>query len=119
MLLAKVLRQRGIDIIHVLEVGRTGRTDLEQLEFAVSEERAILTHNVRDFILLHRKFEGRTGVTAVSSFPINCPSVNCCAGHFAVSAAIRQKSCATTWYGCRITGDQAYLPLGTPTRHGP
>ena len=55
-LLAEILRQRGHDAVHVLELNRTGQSDLDQLEFAVEQGRAILTHNIRDFALLHRDY---------------------------------------------------------------
>lgn len=55
VLLAEVLRQRGYDAVHVSEQGRGGMTDLEQLEYAVEERRAILTHHIRDFVILQRR----------------------------------------------------------------
>jgi len=55
-LLAEILRQRGYDAVHVLDLERTGKTDAEQLEFAASQRRAILTHNIRDFIELDRQY---------------------------------------------------------------
>jgi predicted nuclease of predicted toxin-antitoxin system len=55
-LLAEILRQRGYDAVHVLELGRTGESDAEQLEFAVDHGQAILTHNIRDFTLLDRQY---------------------------------------------------------------
>jgi hypothetical protein len=35
---------------------RTGRTDAEQLDYAASQQRTILTHNIRDFIRLDRDY---------------------------------------------------------------
>ena len=60
-MLGEVLRQRGYDVIHVLDAGRTGKSDAEQLAYAVSQQRAILTHNVRHFTLLNQNYqkEGR------------------------------------------------------------
>lgn len=55
-LLADILRQRSYDVIHVAEISRGGLTDLEQLDFAVSQRRAILTHNFRDFVALDRNY---------------------------------------------------------------
>lgn len=55
-LLAEILRQRGYDAVHVLDLERTSKTDTEQLEFAVSQQRSILTHNIRDFIGLDRHY---------------------------------------------------------------
>jgi predicted nuclease of predicted toxin-antitoxin system len=50
--LATVLRQYGYDVIHTHEINANGRGDSEQLAFAAAEERAILTHNARDFVPL-------------------------------------------------------------------
>jgi len=58
-MLAEIVRQRGYDAIHVLELGRTGKNDAEQLAYAVSRKRAILTHNIRDFRLLDRQYRQR------------------------------------------------------------
>ena len=58
-LLAEVLRQRGLDAVHVLEVGRGGMSDPEQLAYATSEGRAILTHNVRDYLVLDGEYRAR------------------------------------------------------------
>ena len=55
-LLADILRQRGYDAVHVLDLQRTGKTDAEQLEYATNQQRAILTHNIRDFIRLNRQY---------------------------------------------------------------
>jgi predicted nuclease of predicted toxin-antitoxin system len=55
-LLGEILRQRGYDVLHVLDIDRCGLTDNEQLEYAVRDRRAILTHNVKDFILLDKHY---------------------------------------------------------------
>ena len=39
LLLAEILRQRGYDAWHVLERNRGGRSDAEQLAFAVTQRR--------------------------------------------------------------------------------
>jgi predicted nuclease of predicted toxin-antitoxin system len=57
VLLADILRQRGYDAIHVLEAKRDGLTDPEQLSYAVNQKRAILTHNIRDFLLLDQRYQ--------------------------------------------------------------
>jgi len=54
--LGEILRQRGYDVIHVLEVDRGGESDPEQLEYATSQQRAILTHNIRHFIVLNKQY---------------------------------------------------------------
>jgi hypothetical protein len=52
VLVAELARVRGYDAITALDAGRTGHSDPDQLAFAVSERRAIVTHNRRDFALL-------------------------------------------------------------------
>jgi predicted nuclease of predicted toxin-antitoxin system len=59
VLLAGILRERGHDVAHVLELGRQGLSDSDQLAFAARECRAILTHNIRDFVLLDRDYKAR------------------------------------------------------------
>jgi hypothetical protein len=46
------LQERGFDAIHVYQVERGGLPDADQLAYAAQEERAILTHNTKDFIPL-------------------------------------------------------------------
>lgn len=50
------LRARGVDVVTAWEAGMTGRSDGEQLEYAVEEERAIYTLNVSDFARLHKEY---------------------------------------------------------------
>ncbi|MBK8553286.1 MAG: DUF5615 family PIN-like protein [Ignavibacteria bacterium] len=54
--LAFSLRRRGIDAIHIQEINRKGKTDEEQLNFALSQQRCLVSFNVKDFVLLHEKF---------------------------------------------------------------
>ena len=55
-LLARILRERGYDVISAVEMKRTGLSDEEQILCAIKEKRAILTHNIKDFIKLHKKY---------------------------------------------------------------
>lgn len=50
--LATALRNQGHDVIHATEIGRQGLSDSQQLAFAVSEGRALLSHNTKDFVPL-------------------------------------------------------------------
>lgn len=50
--LATVLRQHGIDCLTAREAGRLGATDAFHLSFAASENRALFTHDTRDFLRL-------------------------------------------------------------------
>jgi predicted nuclease of predicted toxin-antitoxin system len=60
-LVATLLRSRGLDITTVPEQATLGKTDREQLEFATSLGRCLLTHNRVDFERLHLQYmeEGR------------------------------------------------------------
>ena len=55
-LVATLLRSRGLDITTVPEQSTLGNTDREQLEFATSMGRCILTHNRVDFERLHIQY---------------------------------------------------------------
>ena len=45
----------GFDGISTIETNNKGETDKNQIEFAISEKRTILTFNVKDFVLLYNK----------------------------------------------------------------
>ncbi|MBI5640161.1 MAG: DUF5615 family PIN-like protein [Nitrospirae bacterium] len=57
VLLAEVLRSRGYHATHVLEVNRTGKSDSEQLAYAAKNGMAVLTHNIRDYVVLHKGYQ--------------------------------------------------------------
>jgi len=69
--IAIILREKGIDVLSVHEIGRTGLTDQEQLEYAASEGRCFVTRNRNDYIILARQFfssnMSHKGVLIVSS----------------------------------------------------
>lgn len=52
--LAKALRARGYDAVHVREIGRRGFEDSAQLEYGILNGRCLFTFNVGDFVELHR-----------------------------------------------------------------
>lgn len=60
-LVATLLHSRGLDVTTVPEQSTLGKTDSEQLEFAASLGRCLVTHNRVDFERLHLQFieEGR------------------------------------------------------------
>ena len=53
---ALALRKRGYDVIHVQELSRKGRSDSEQLRYAVEEKRCLFSFNMKDFVLLHNEY---------------------------------------------------------------
>jgi predicted nuclease of predicted toxin-antitoxin system len=54
--LATALIHRGVDILTKQQAGSTGNSDREQLSFAKEQNRVIITHNIRDFVVLHKNF---------------------------------------------------------------
>lgn len=55
-LVATLLRSRGLDVTTVPEQATLGKTDSEQLEFAIYRGRCILTHNRVDIERLHLQY---------------------------------------------------------------
>jgi predicted nuclease of predicted toxin-antitoxin system len=53
---AIALRKRGFDVVHVQEVGRKGKTDAEQLRYAVESRRCLCSFNVKDFVMQHNEY---------------------------------------------------------------
>ena len=65
-LVATLLRSRGLDVTTVPEQETLGKTDYQQLEFATSLNRCILTHNRVDFERLHFQYmEEHFGIIVV------------------------------------------------------
>ena len=56
VLVAELLRTRGFIVQTTQEAGRTNADDEEQLAYAVSRQRALLTHNRDDFARLAQKY---------------------------------------------------------------
>lgn len=67
--LAVALRGCGFDVSHVYEVERGGMSDADQLAYAVQEDRAILTHNAKDFVplVVEYFFDGRSHAGVILS----------------------------------------------------
>jgi len=72
--IAKALRLRGYDVTTVKEAGRKALTDIDQLNYASSENRVILTFNVADFIKIHidyiNKGLNHSGIILSKQLPI-------------------------------------------------
>jgi predicted nuclease of predicted toxin-antitoxin system len=49
VLLADLIRARGFEVITTVEAGLRGTTDAEQLAYAVTHQKTLLTHNRVDF----------------------------------------------------------------------
>jgi len=56
MLVADLIRARGFSVPTTREAGRLHAHDDEQLAFAISQQKTLLTHNRADFEALHHSF---------------------------------------------------------------
>ena len=54
--IAAALRVKGYDVVSAHEVQNQSLSDSQQLEYAVSEQRAIFTFNIGDFDRLHKEY---------------------------------------------------------------
>jgi len=54
--LGAALRKIGFDAITAYEALRKGCTDLEQLEYAISQQRAVMTFNVEEWVKMIAKY---------------------------------------------------------------
>lgn len=54
--IAVQLRNQGFDVTSSQEAGMLAKTDEKQLEYAVSEHRALVTFNASDFRRLHGRY---------------------------------------------------------------
>jgi len=72
--LAEALRNRGVDCSTTQEAGNKGLSDAEQLAFSAENGRTIVTHNKKDFILLHNEYarSGKihAGIVVADQLPI-------------------------------------------------
>lgn len=50
------MRRYGYDAVNVQERGQRGKSDEEQLEYAVDDNRILVTFNMRDFYRIHNEW---------------------------------------------------------------
>ena len=55
-LLARILTQRGFDVLTTQDAGQRSAIDADQLAFAARTGRALMTHNVAHFAALARQY---------------------------------------------------------------
>jgi hypothetical protein len=62
VLIAELIKARGFSVVTTLEAGNLGKSDAEQLKFAVNGKRVLLTHNRVDFEELAKQYfeQGKT-----------------------------------------------------------
>ncbi len=72
--LAQALRNRGVDCLTTQEAANKGLSDAEQLAFSAEQGRTLVTHNKRDFILLHNAYvksgEKHSGIVVADQLPV-------------------------------------------------
>lgn len=72
---AIALRARGYDVISAHEVQNWGISDFQQLEYAISQGRAIFTFNKGDFTRLHKECiqrgKSHFGILLSKQIPLN------------------------------------------------
>jgi predicted nuclease of predicted toxin-antitoxin system len=72
--LAKILRERGFDVLTTAKVGMLEKSDPEQLKFAAAQGRAILTYNVRDYVRLAQQYaeqrRSHAGIVVSDQLPL-------------------------------------------------
>jgi predicted nuclease of predicted toxin-antitoxin system len=56
VLIADLLRARGFSMLTTRDAGRLHATDEEQLAFAATAQRTLVTHNRLDFEALHHSY---------------------------------------------------------------
>ena len=56
VLVAELIRARGLHVLTTQEAGRAGQDDESQLDYAAQQGRSILTHNRADFEELNRHY---------------------------------------------------------------
>ena len=72
-LLSKVIRDRGYNILSTQEAKMHGTNDYQQIDFATSQGRAILTHNIRDYYRIAKDYakinKNHAGIILSSQLP--------------------------------------------------
>jgi uncharacterized protein with PIN domain len=76
-ILASVLRARGYDVVSAHEVGMRGKSDEDQLEYATSQGRVLLTFNAKHFAPLAEEYfkKGQEHYGIVVTKTLDLPSL--------------------------------------------
>jgi predicted nuclease of predicted toxin-antitoxin system len=67
--LVNLLRNAGHDVITVNEAGLMSKPDTVVLNYAIQQERLLLTRNCNDFLALHKTNPNHPGILAVYQDP--------------------------------------------------
>ncbi len=69
--LKKALVEFGYDVQTTHDANNLGKDDKTQLIYAVSQNRAIVTHNRKDFIRIHKETPKHSGIIICTQNPNN------------------------------------------------
>lgn len=71
---SQALVNRGVDVVTTQLAGNAGLSDAEQLLYAERQARTMVTHNKRDFILLHNQYlcekKEHAGIIVTDQLPV-------------------------------------------------
>lgn len=71
---AQALLNRGVDVVTTGGTDNKGFSDAEQLAFAAGSGKSIVTHNRKDFILLHNQYlrsgKPHAGIIVTDQLPV-------------------------------------------------
>ena len=56
IIVARIMRAHGFDVVCAVEAQLRSKSDEEQLRFAVKEGKVFVTHNIKDFLRLHKDY---------------------------------------------------------------
>ncbi len=56
VIVADILRARGFKAVTARDAAKLGATDAAQLEYAISQQMVVLSHNRADFEMLHARY---------------------------------------------------------------
>ncbi len=74
-ILARILRERGVDCVTTQEAGNIGRPDQGQLQYATTHSRVLLTFNRRDFLALAKVWaangQNHAGIILSKQLPVS------------------------------------------------
>jgi hypothetical protein len=106
------LRRRGHDAVTVAETGKANQkmSDDQVLEFAISDERAVLTFNRKHFFRLHRQRPDHQGIVACRRRTAFCLPLRALGGYAARGACGRADQDDPERAGQRA---KAYRPEGS------
>lgn len=105
-----VLREHGVDVLHVLDVGLTRAPDSDVLAWAVAEGRIVVTRNYRDFARLIEAYNAqRWSFPGVLFLPISLSQAD-------VGAHVRA---IEAWLAAQVAADPRGVDVGrSPITNG-